>query len=123
MLAAALLDTQCQNGNWISKRLVERLGRSNEISEVKEKPHVQDASGREMVVCGTITLPWKWSNKATRWHEGHFFVMASSDHLDVLFGVEYIVSENLVSFNSSSITPLTEHKKLKPGESPFCNCA
>ena len=117
VLAAALLDTACQSGNWISLRLVERLGKQNAILQKYEPPSVQDANGQEMPACGVVTLQWKWSNYGTRVYDGEFFVMPGSQHLDVVFGVEYIVREGLIYFNGGSIAPLTAHKKLKPGGS------
>ncbi|KAK0721754.1 hypothetical protein B0T26DRAFT_673542 [Lasiosphaeria miniovina] len=92
--ATALLDTQCQVGNWISKRLV------------------RDASGRLIQACGLITLAWKWHDpRGIRVHECQFYVFPESPHLDVLFGAQYIVSGDLLRVNESAILPFVEHKK------------
>lgn len=111
----ALLDTQCQVGNWISKRLVQRLGMASLVSTSFEPPNIVDASGRPVSACGVINLNWTWYPGGTRNHECQFYVLANADHLDVIFGVEYIVSENLLQVNESAILPLLEHKKLKRG--------
>jgi len=56
--ATALLDTQCQVGNWISKRLVDRLGMVSSISADFTPPELVDASGRSIRACGVIRLHW-----------------------------------------------------------------
>ncbi|KAI4265011.1 MAG: hypothetical protein L6R38_009711 [Xanthoria sp. 2 TBL-2021] len=116
ILASALLDTQCQRGNWISKRLVERLGRQHEISQDYNPPDVLDANGHPVVACGIISLQWKWSPRGTRVHECSFLVFPESDHLDVIFGAEYLWSRGLVSVNESAMTPMTAHNKATTAE-------
>ncbi|KAK3369654.1 ankyrin repeat-containing domain protein [Lasiosphaeria ovina] len=104
--ATALLDTQCQIGNWISKRLVERLGKAHLISARLDLPQA----------CGIISLAWKWHDpRGIRVHECQFYVFPESPHIDVLFGAKYIMSEDLLRVNESAILPLVEHKK-KPKE-------
>jgi hypothetical protein len=116
MLAAALLDTQCHTGNWISRRLVERLGKLPELHQDFVPPELKDASGKYVEVSGEVTLDWKWSPKGTRVHQCKFFVFPRSEHLDVIFGVEYIVAEGLITIEEGVMVPLTAHKKMKPGE-------
>ena len=115
MYATALLDTQCQIGNWISRRLVERLGMLLSISTDFEPPEVVDANGQPVGACGIISLNWKWHPRGVRNNECQFYVFSDSNYLDVLFGVDYIVSENLLLVNESAIIPLIEHKKVKKG--------
>ncbi|KAL8850725.1 MAG: hypothetical protein Q9221_004373 [Calogaya cf. arnoldii] len=117
ILASALLDTQCQRGNWISKRLVERLGRQHEISQDYNPPDVLDANGHPVVACGIISLQWKWSPRGTRVHECSFLVFPESDHLDVIFGAEYLWSKGLVFVNESAMTPMTAHNKATTASS------
>ena len=45
-----------------------------------------------------------------------FFVFANSDQFDVIFGVEYIVANDLLEISKDAMAPLTEHTKLTVGE-------
>ncbi|KAI4222299.1 MAG: hypothetical protein L6R36_006245 [Xanthoria steineri] len=113
--AVAILDTGCHTGNWISRRLVERLGRQDEISHDYERPDLKDAGGHAVVAHGIISLEWKWLLHGIRWHECKFFVM-EPEYLDVLFGAEYIVSEGLVTVNECAMTPMIAHNKAPTSE-------
>jgi hypothetical protein len=79
---------------------------------------LRDVNGRDVVPSGVIHLHWKWSLRGTRTHQCTFYVFSTteSDHLDVLFGVEYIVKEGLITVNESVMAPLTQHKKLTKGK-------
>ncbi|KAI1124035.1 hypothetical protein F5Y10DRAFT_250548 [Nemania abortiva] len=116
IVATALLDTQCHVGNWVSHRLVERLGKLSSISTEFVPPEVIEASGGPVSACGVVDLDWKWHPQATRNHVCRFYVFPSSDHLDVLFGVEYIVSERLLQVNELALTPLVKEDKSKGGK-------
>lgn len=118
ILACALLDTQCQKGNWISARLVERLGRQDEISHDYKSPNLTDAGGHKVVDCGIISLQWKWSPRGHRMHEDKFFVMQSPG-VDVLFGEEYIVSEGLLIINEQKMLPMISHNKATTSGTPY----
>ncbi|KAI1173337.1 hypothetical protein F4777DRAFT_453420 [Nemania sp. FL0916] len=113
ILATALLDTQCHVGNWISRRLVDHLGMSSSISTEFVPPKVVEVSGGSVTACGVVDLDWKWYPQATRTHVCRFFVFPFSDHLDVLFGVEYIMFEKLLQVNESAFAPLVKDKKSK----------
>lgn len=108
--AVALLDTQCHK-NWISKCLVDRLGKGEDISEEFHPPIVRDVSGHEVASCGTISLEWMWGPEGTKVFDCKFFVFTNSDHLDVIFGVEYIIAQGLIDTPRDVIAPLTPHKK------------
>jgi hypothetical protein len=72
-------------------------------------------NGQEVLSLGTIKLSWKW-NLRSRVFDANFHVFKSSEHFDILFGVEYIVAEGMVSFNAGTtdvIAPLVPHKKIK----------
>ncbi|KAL8869064.1 MAG: hypothetical protein Q9198_007987, partial [Flavoplaca austrocitrina] len=116
ILASALLDTQCQDGNWISLRLVQRLRMQDRISLEFESPALTDAGGRAIVACGIISLQWKWSPIGTRVHECKFFVFPGSRHLDVIFGVHYILAAGLITVNEGAMTPMTAHNRATPAE-------
>ncbi|GAW23978.1 hypothetical protein ANO14919_135570 [Xylariales sp. No.14919] len=115
-LATALLDTQCRVGNWVSRRLVERLGMLSSISTKFVPPEVVDANGRPVTPCGVVNLTWKWHPDGIRVHDCRFYVLPSSDHLDVVFGAEYIESKRLLQVNEQAFLMLVPHKKSKKGE-------
>lgn len=77
---------------------MERLGRLHEISHDYEPPNLTDAGGHEVVAYGIILLQWKWIPHGTQIHECKFFVLGSPN-VDVVFGVDYIMSEGLFSIN------------------------
>jgi tetratricopeptide (TPR) repeat protein len=113
VLATALLDTACQTGNWISQRLVERLGKTSSISQDFAAPSVADANGNSVRATGVVTLEFKRGQRGNRFYESQFFVFPPfSNHFDVIFGVEYIVRENLLSVSEDVLVPLVLHKKL-----------
>ena len=118
ILASALLDTQCHDGNWISLRLVQRLRMQDRISQEFESPALTDAGGRAIEACGIISLQWKWSPTGIRVHECNFFVFPGSRHLDVIFGVHYILDAELITVNEGAMTPMTAHNKATPGRVP-----
>ena len=95
---------------------MQRLGKVSSICTNFVAPKVVDASGKPVKACGVIKLDWKWHPKATRNHVCQFYVLPDSDHLDVLFGVDYIISEKLLQVNELALAPLVEYKKLKKGE-------
>ena len=115
--ACALLDTQCQTGNWISARLVEQLGRQDEISHDYEPPYLTDAGDHEVVDCGIISLQWKWSPRGTRMHECEFFVLQSPG-VDVIIGEDYIVSEGLLTINERKMLVMLRHNKAPTSGTP-----
>jgi len=97
-------------------RLVQRLGKSAQLSTDLAPPDVVEASGRPVIACGIVDLTWQWHPRGTRIYESAFYVLPDSDHIDVLFGVDAIVAMNLVQANQSIIAPLVEHKKLNKGK-------
>ncbi|KAL9032838.1 MAG: hypothetical protein Q9180_006281 [Flavoplaca navasiana] len=116
VLASALLDTQCQDGNWISRRLVQRLRMEDQISQEFESPALTDAGGHPILACGIIHLQWKLRSRGIRVHECDFFVFPESRHLDVIFGVNYILDAGLITINEGAMTPMTAHHKATPAE-------
>ena len=108
--AIALLDTQCQIGNWVSARLVNALGKSGDISHVWIPPDVQDANGVDVTPCGTIRLKWLWRPDSTRYHEADFYVLDNSC-IDIIFGRKYIVENGLLERPKGVMLTLVEHKR------------
>lgn len=48
-------------------------------------------------------------------HRCDFYVFPESDHLDIIFGAEYIAAEDLVTVPVCSFSPLTQHRKDTDG--------
>ena len=116
--AVVLLDTQCQRGNWISRRLVERLGMSALVPTDFESFDMVQASGRSLRANGVVNITRRRrTQQATINYECPFYVFPESDHLDGVFGVEHIVSQNLVVVNESLMLPLIQHTKINVGKS------
>lgn len=116
-VARALLDSQCQVGNWISRRLVVRLGLSHLISTDFDPFEMIEASGRLLQACGVIALDWMLKcPKATCIHHCRFYVFPNSDHIDVIFGAEYLVSNSMVLVNPAGMLTLVEHKRASKAE-------
>jgi hypothetical protein len=109
--AIALLDTQCQRGNWISMRLVEKLGLRASIMRDKTAPNLTSGTGQDVKSVGAIKIEWYWHPNGTRMYHANFFVFEEGFHLDVVIGVEFIVLEDLIRVNKSAFVPLTEHRK------------
>lgn len=113
MIAAAALDTQCQEGNWVSKRLVEELGLLEFVRHEYEPPQVITATGEDVESCGSIDLVWKLAPNENRVYRGKFFVLSSVRHLDVILGQDTINKENILSANSRKLfATLTAHNRL-----------
>jgi hypothetical protein len=91
---------------------VKRLGKESSISQNFTAPEISDASGLSITATGVIELEWKRHPRGNRIHQCHFFVFPTSDQLDIIFGVEYIVQEKLLMVNNDALVPLLEHRKL-----------
>ncbi|KAI0975150.1 hypothetical protein F4678DRAFT_419465 [Xylaria arbuscula] len=115
LFAVALLDTQCCLGNWISDRLVKRLGMESSISPEFDHPVLRDASGQLVTACGVVDLQWKWYPYGTRTHASQFYVLPTG-HVDVVIGVEFILSNRLVLTNEGAFLTLVRDKKSKKGD-------
>lgn len=116
--ATALLDTQCQFGNWISRRLVQELGKLKDILPAYIPPAIFDANGNTVPAAGVISLTWRWQHRrVTRTSRCEFYVLAESDHIDVIFGQDYIASHNLLRINEYAFLPMVQHKKFTKGTS------
>jgi hypothetical protein len=97
--------------------LVERLRRQAEILEEDEEkiPSVQDVNGQMVRSLGIIHLSWKWKT-STPVHDVTCHVF-NSERFDILFGVEYIVAEGMVTFHNTDtdvMAPLISHTKITP---------
>jgi len=106
----ALLDTQCQSGNWVSKRVVEELAKLEDIASVRTLPDVEDANGNDVVPCGIISLQWLWNANSTRYYHSDFYVLAK-DHFEIIFGDKYILDHGLLKRPKGVMLPLVAHKR------------
>ena len=102
----------CQAGMCISLRLVEALGKANEVSKGTSL-HLRDANNRKIEVCGSITLSWKWVG-GTRTYNNEFDVVRP-EQFDVIIGVRSICRLGLVTFNQDAMMPMIAHEKVTLG--------
>ncbi|KAK4211760.1 hypothetical protein QBC37DRAFT_206202 [Rhypophila decipiens] len=115
--AVALLDTQCQKGNWISSRLVERLGVSDQVRTDIEAVEVWDANGKPVKACGAVDLVWRPHPNGERNHWCRFYVLPrSGDKFDIILGADFIHANGLLLLNLPALLTLTEHEKIKKKE-------
>lgn len=117
-VAALVLDTGCQHGNWISPQLLERLSKLSSVSQDFVSPGVVDANRQPVHAAGVVDLRWRKLRGGTRFHNTKFYVFNSNNEIDILIGVEYIVQEGLVEFNSSMLPiyhsrPITKDDKMQ----------
>lgn len=119
MKAVALLDTQCQSGNWISLRLVERLGLTDHITKNTNIPVLRSGTGQDVESLGELEIEWRWYPNGVRMYHALFFVFKEGSHLDIIIGVEFIVREDLVRANMPAFVPLVEHQKTTKGKSEY----
>ena len=113
-VVAAGLDTQCQEGDWISRRLVEELDLLDQIHDESNPPQVITATGEEVESLGSINLVWKLASNKNRVYRGKFFVLSNAEHLDVILGQDTINKEKILLVNHRKLfAPLTTNKGLK----------
>ncbi|KAL9109280.1 MAG: hypothetical protein Q9227_006035 [Pyrenula ochraceoflavens] len=117
VVAAAALDTQCQTGNWISKRLVDELRLSSRIRQEPAPERAITATGEVVESCGIIHIDWKLASSGTRVLHGDFFVQATARHWDVILGQDFINKEKLFSPQSYRLlAPLAMHQKISDSD-------
>lgn len=117
----ALFDTGAEGVNWVSKELVTQLGLELDIWECassKKTPGLLDASGNAIRASQSIELSWKWLSNDRyghqKWRTSNFYILPPrSDHIQVLFGTDYIREHKLVQFNEPApLAPLTANQAL-----------
>ena len=96
---------------------MERLGKTSQILPLVSPPTLCDASGRLVTPSGVITLDWRWSPNGTKIHQCDFFIFPEAEHLDVVFGVDFIQARKLLTPIESNFLPLVVHKKETAGTS------
>ena len=117
--ALGVLDSACDDGIWISDRLVKELGLQGQISFHLPPLTLRQGSGHLVTSCGSILLHWKWAS-GMRIHHDHFFVAPEWDEIDVVFGKRYLDKNQHLTVNEESFLLLTAHKNMTSGRSiPF----
>ena len=94
---------------------MERLGRAGSISHNFVPPNLRDVNGNNVNACGTISLEWLWKPNGNTINDCDFYVFANAD-IDVIFGVQYIVTNRLVEIPKDVMLPLVEHRKQSLSE-------
>lgn len=115
--AVALLDTQCQRGNWVSSQFIKRIGKTSEVRIVWNAPLLQAAKGGFVTTQGQISLEWK-RQQGNNFYETDFYVLPKDAMtFDVIFGAEFISENKLLTVNEHVMLPLLESKKnIGPGK-------
>jgi len=112
--AIALLETGCLTGNWISRRLVNKLCAQNFVNPDTQRA-MRAADGGIVQSQGTLRLDWRWTSKGVQINTATFHVWDAPHH-DVIIGNEYITQNGLLSWNEDAFSPLTEHKSVSEAE-------
>ncbi|KAG4443098.1 hypothetical protein IFR05_001424 [Cadophora sp. M221] len=108
----ALLDTGCLHGNWISTRKVRELKMGQKIEKDSPAPVMLAVNGEKVPSLGSITLDWKVTNVGTRIFTTSFFLV-KADHLDVIFGAQFLFSEGVIqiAINKNAFAPFVKHSE------------
>lgn len=85
------------------------MGKANDVVPVAQV-HLRDANGNKLEVLGSISLHWKWVG-GTQAHEDTFQVLQPKV-FDVIVGVQYIVSNDLLTLNEKNMMPMIAHQKV-----------
>jgi hypothetical protein len=109
----ALLDTQCQVGDWVSKDLVEELGKSEMISKDFASPETVGLDNQPVIAIGIISLKWRFA-EGNRYYLSSFYV-TNSPYLQVIIGAESIKSLDLLQRNKGAILPLINYRPIRKG--------
>jgi len=113
--ATAMFDTGCHGPNWVSKEIIRDLGMESkiEVFEGWRAPKLKDANGKPFEAIGQVALHWQFHGHTyAKWFSGTFCV-TESNHIQVIFGLYYIVEKRLVSVNNDMMIPLISDKKIK----------
>lgn len=117
--ALGVLDSACDDGIWISDRLVKDLGLQGQISCHLPPLTLRQGSGHPVTSCGSILLDWKRARES-KMHHDHFFVAPGWDQIDVVFGKRYLDKNDHLTVNEDSFLTLTAHENMTSGRSiPF----
>lgn len=111
----ALLDTGCLKGNWVSWRKIRDIDLLSSIGILDSPPLMLAVNGQAVHCYGSIVLRWRLTNMGTRVHTTSFYVF-DADHIDVIFGAQFLYENGVVTYDWGTFAPLTPHNPLSPGE-------
>ena len=120
MNAISRLDTSCDDGLWISPRLVHELGLGDKVSDRLAPIRLSQPNRQLMESDGSVRLRWGWREGDTRARENDFYVMRLDPleyvNWDLMIGYPYIRDNRLLSINGS-ISSLTSTSRPTTGKS------
>ena len=109
-LQRVLMDTQCTKGNWISYKLVKKLGMKRWMGPVDEPLNVRDYNGNSVDAEGVISFRWGGRNGTTIYDPVKCYVGNPGIDFDIIFGSEYIRKEKLASVNAERFLVTVQHE-------------
>ncbi|KAK9420128.1 hypothetical protein SUNI508_06656 [Seiridium unicorne] len=104
-----LLDTACQEGDWISRRALERLGIFHKRRSVSKEVTVTGIDGEFVNPIGEIVLPWKAGDSDCSFEENTFLI-AESPQFDVIIGDKTIQKYKMVQRMKGKSLPIFSYK-------------
>lgn len=110
------MDTQCQNGNWISQALVKRLNKLHSITTISNPPTLDDMNGRPVLAQGTVKIEFKRS-RGNKFYDCELYVCPpQTSHFDVIFGADFINEHEIMTMNPHACMPVLERDKISPSK-------
>ncbi|KAF2110648.1 hypothetical protein BDV96DRAFT_583492 [Lophiotrema nucula] len=111
--AVAFLDPGTRRNNWISQKMVDRLGAR--VLPVLN-PVVMGDDDRSFEPTGRLVVEWKRANSHTYWDcELHVLPRLKRD-VDIIFGLSYLVEYQVVKVDRNAFLPNTVYKPIKLDE-------
>jgi len=111
-LVKACLDPKCRV-SWISAVIVGALGMDDDVDRNFLSPRLADYHGREVTPLGTIAFRWSKNSSGRKVYEAVTLYVSPVGDIDVIFGSEYIVAQDLLRSNRERMLPFVEHAKEK----------
>lgn len=96
---AVLLDTQATGQNWISNRLITKLGMENQVTRDCVCQNAYGFTGERIECEGTIQFRWILLDGTTVHDPVTFHVSTTPLEIDMIFGAPYISKNRLLSSN------------------------
>jgi hypothetical protein len=119
----ALFDSGAKGPNWVSREVVETLGKEVAIFALEDETTFVAADGQQLRALGSIELAWNFPNPKDghiKWRHETFNVLPSN-HIQVIFGADYCRENEYLHFNEDAIhapevTPLMPNRKPSNGK-------
>jgi len=99
--------------SWISAVIVGALGMDDDVDRNSVSPRLADYHGREVTPLGTIAFRWSKYSGGRKVYEAVTLYVSPVGDIDVIFGSEYIVAQDLLRSNRERMLPFVEHAKDK----------